>query len=260
MFADLVKKKGELPFIQCIGRVQRKGYNKTVGYVIDHYDTIVEQNKKIKDIIDKLIGYYYEFFSYTEQSTNKLENAVKMYENILERYSFDKSLDGNENIIQIKLTDELSIKIHSGLSDINFNNVKHNFKPMIKEHIEKEFKLEVNEILRLEYNEFKKMNEEFYLIEDKNEYNERIEEFELEPEPEIKYASIWSNWYDYLGIDTTKYPQTKEEFKRKCLQLKIKNKNDYLIKVKNISDMPKMPEELYKIKNIFGVVDDTIDV
>lgn len=252
VFADLVKKKGELPFIQCIGRVQRKGYNKTVGIVIDHFDTSVEQNKKIKDIIDKLIGYYYEFFSHTKQTTNKLDNAIKMYEDILQRYSFEKSLDKNENIIKIKLTNELSIKIHSGLSDINFDNVKHDFKPIIKEHIEKKFNLETNEILEIEYNEFKKMNDDFYLIEDKYEYKMRIEEFGLEPEPEIKYIKIWKNWYDYLGIDTTKYPSTKEEWLQIIIKNKIKTYDEYKNKASDLG-LPLMPEELYNDYENFDI-------
>lgn len=256
MFADLVKKKGELPFIQCIGRVQRKGYNKTVGYVIDHYDTSIDQSKKIKDIIDKLIGYYYEFFNYAEQNINKFEKASKMFEDILKRYSFDKSLDGN--IINIKLNDKLSIKIYSGLTDTNFNNVKIKFRPAIIEHLGKELNLEENEKLRLEYDRFVRNNTKFYHIKDKTEYLEKIDDIGLEPDPETKYIGIWKNWYDYLGIDTSIYPQTKEEWKHKCIRLKIKNKKDYLTKITD--DMPKMPEELYKIKNIYGIIDDTIDV
>ena len=240
VFADLVKKKSELPFIQCIGRVQRKGYNKTVGCVIDHYNTCSNTEIKSKDIVDKLIGYYYELF------TNIDNSAYKMYNDILNKYIFEQ----NNNIVMIKLTDELSIKIHTGLNDINFTNIRNNFKNVLLEHINETYKLEVDEQLRIEYNAFRDLNNSFLLIEDKTEYKNKIDEYNLEPEPEIKYEKIWTNWYDYLNIDIKIYPETKNDWKDRCIELKIKSYEEYLIKIKNIIDMPKMPEEIYKIRNI----------
>ena len=258
IFADLVKKKSELPFIQCVGRVQRKGYNKTVGYVIDHYDITCENNFKIKDIINKLIGYYYEFFSYTNKFSNKLDNAIKMYEDILKRYTFEQTENGN--IINIKLTNDLSIKIHTGLSNIHFDDIKHNFKPIIYEHIEKEFDLSEQQILKKEYETFKITNNEFLFIEDKNEYENRINDFNLEKDPINKYSKIWNGWYDYLGIDTSTFPKTKKNWVDECKKMNIKNKTDYLNKIKNIRNMPKMPEEFYKLNNIFSTFNDPTEL
>ena len=262
-FADLVKKKSDLPFIQCIGRVLRKGYNKTVGYVIDHYDVSSNYETRAKEIVTKLINYYYEFFSYAKRSdtdntdntdTNNLEarsdnfnNAIAIYEDILCRYKFEKvDENGKKNIIMVKLNDDIAIKIHTGLSDINFEVINNEFKPMINEFIQKEYNLNLDETLLMEYMEFRKNNKEFFLIETKNEYNDRVNEFGLIPDPKIKYCTIWTNWYDYLGIDTSIYPQTIDEWKNLCLSNKISSYKEYIDKIKaKVLNLPLMPEEIY---------------
>jgi superfamily II DNA or RNA helicase len=253
VFVDLVKVKSELPFIQCIGRVQRRGYNKQIGTVIDHYNTSSNYEEVAKDVVKKLMTYYYEFFIGAKSilyDDNKINNAIKMYEDILDKYTFTNN--NYNNLILIKLTDKISIKIYTGLSDINFTNIKDTFVPIIKQHIQNELKLNEDEILKFEYENFKKLNQTniLYQIESKLEYISRINEFNLEPEPEMKYATIWINWYDYLGINTDIYPETIYEWKKLCKQYNIRSYNDYLKKIKTFDNMPLMPEELYKIKSL----------
>ena len=267
VFGDLVKSKGELSFIQCIGRVLRKGFNKTVGYVIDHYDASTDYKTKTRDIINKLIGYYYEFFNYTSDTTNKTDKsnidkfnyAIEMYEDILYRYRFEKSDDSN--IIMIKLTDNLSIKINTGLNNENFANVDQQFKPAIIQHIQKEFNLQADELLRLEYMKFKKNNNEFLQIETKDEYYNKMNDLNLEPTPEIKYALFWTNWHDYLAIDTSLFPESVDKLKEIILDYNIRSWNEYLKMAKNLN-LPIMLTEFYgsTYSNFNELIDYNMDV
>ena len=249
IFADLVQNKSDVPFIQSIGRVQRKGYNKTIGYVIDHYEKLKEKPKS-EFIINKLIKYYYEFFFHSSKKNynEKINIALNEYEQIFKNISFNYS--ENDSVINIKIIDDLYIKIHLNIDQEDFDNIEFKFDTKIKEHVIKEHNLQQNEILKLEYEMFKICNQ-VYKIKTKSEYKTRINEFNYINNPEIKYKNIWINWYDYLGIDTSIFLK-KDEWRIKYKQLKVDNYNDYLYKVssQNIKDMPLMPDELYNIKNI----------
>jgi hypothetical protein len=53
------------------------------------------------------------------------------------------------------------------------------------------------------------------------------------------------NWYDFLGIDTSKYPASKEIWRKKCIEYNLKDKDAYDEKCEK-HNLPLMPEELYK--------------
>ena len=84
----------------------------------------------------------------------------------------------------------------------------------------------------------------FELIDTIDKYRTFAEEKELELDPNIIYNKLWKNWYDFLGIDTSIYPQTKEEWKQIC----IKNNLNYLTYYNKCYELnlPLMPEEMYK--------------
>jgi superfamily II DNA or RNA helicase len=235
--ADFVKNKSSLVFIQCIGRVQRKGTDKSVGYVIDHIDVSSTQQNKINDIVKKIIGYYNDFFS----NTSSNNNIVQQYSDILKRFNFTEFAD--QKIIVLKLNDELNMKIHTGIININFNIIEEQFNNTIIQQFAETNKLSQDDILKLEYEHFKIKNENFCIHTD-IEYGQRVLEFKLVPEPKIKYANCWKNWYDYLGINTSIYPETITEWKNKCKLLRVRTEERY----KNIckkEKLPLMPNELY---------------
>lgn len=251
VFADYVKTKSELPFIQCVGRVQRKGYNKTHGTVIDHYDISKDHTSKTSDIINKLLGYYYQFFSVANSINNNetLQNALNTYADILSRYKFNHE----NNQILINLDKTHNIIIHTKLSEENFLNIKNVFVPHVGKQVSKQFKLAEEDTLRLEYELFRQLNQTniFYQFETKIEYENKVIEYNLEPNPAIKYAkyNIWTNWYDYLGIDTSIYPTDISDWRKMYKKHKIKNYKTYLLKAPE-NGLPLMPEELYKIKSL----------
>jgi superfamily II DNA or RNA helicase len=84
----------------------------------------------------------------------------------------------------------------------------------------------------------------FELIDTIDKYRTFAEEKDLELDPDIIYDKLWTNWYDFLGIDTSIFPQTKEEWKQICIE---NNLNDltYYDKCYELN-LPLMPEEMYK--------------
>ena len=251
VFADLVETKGELPFIQCLGRVQRIGYNKTVGYVIDHYNKNKNGKSCANNIVSKLIKYYYQFFSKItynndEDSSHKHIQLIEDYKDILNKYE----LIQEQSVILIKLKDGLHIKIHTNISNEEFSNLTTNFRNSVIENIVENQQLAELEILNFEYKAFQINNKDIYKIKTDVEYYEKINEFNLEPDPKTKYSTIWKNWYDYLGIDVSVYPLTKNVWIDECKRLGIKNTEQYYDMIKDMNDMPHMPQELYNIKHI----------
>jgi hypothetical protein len=69
---------------------------------------------------------------------------------------------------------------------------------------------------------------------------------EYEKEPDVKYNHHgWLNWYDFLGIDTSKYPASKEFWKKLCTEYNLKDIKIYDVQCEKYN-LPSMPEELYK--------------
>ena len=59
---------------------------------------------------------------------------------------------------------------------------------------------------------------------------------------------MWTNWYDFLGIDTSIFPQTKEEWIQICIENKL-NSTNYKNKCYELN-LPVMPEEIYEGNNL----------
>ena len=251
VFADMVKNKNELTFIQCIGRVQRKSNiedenKKTVGYIIDSYDVSLNVDTKANEIIKKLISYYYDFFSMTTNLNNDDHNILNMYKKIIDSYIFEKS--ENENIIIVKLNDEIKIVIHCNLDNIDFTNVRKKFRSVITNHIVIQNSLSEQRKLQFEYNTAKYHNSNHH-IKSKLQYIEMFEQLDLIPNPEIKFESLWIDWYDYLNIDKTKYKISFNEWLQICSNNNIQTYEQYIDKFSSDDNMPLMPQELYRFSN-----------
>jgi hypothetical protein len=61
--------------------------------------------------------------------------------------------------------------------------------------------------------------------------------------PQQVFSEYWTSWYDFLGIDTSMYPETKTEFVETCKKLGLENYMEY--KQKHGSNLPDSPNQLY---------------
>jgi superfamily II DNA or RNA helicase len=255
IFLDRVQKRSILVSLQTCGRIMRpdKDGKKKYAYIIE----FVDKDKKIEVMtINKVMSYYKSILclcdndDIIEYMDDKIvKDFEKLYNNtyiIRETNEIKIKVPNNENN---KLFKECTIKLETQI--INWSIFKSYLK---REYIKITGKTEY-EILRNEYEKFRIDNQNIYKIETKTEYQNKIQIYDLELEPEKKYNMFWSNWYNYLGIDISKYPSNKSLWKKKCEKLKLSSRQKYNNYVEQKNDMPKMPEELYKIKNLMTEFD-----
>ena len=60
------------------------------------------------------------------------------------------------------------------------------------------------------------------------------------------FYKIWKNWFDYLSIDTSKWIQNKNDWKKYCKENYIKNTKDYLDNLNKKICLPLEPEYFYE--------------
>ena len=61
--------------------------------------------------------------------------------------------------------------------------------------------------------------------------------------PEIYFNGLWKNWFEFLGIDTSKWINNKQSWIEYCKRKNIKNAEDYYLKLD--SNMPPEPQYFY---------------
>ena len=65
------------------------------------------------------------------------------------------------------------------------------------------------------------------------------------PEGYFKKHALWKGWYDFLGIETKNFIQTKDEWIRFCKEKNVKSVDMYNILCEEYSQLPREPSELY---------------
>ena len=99
-----------------------------------------------------------------------------------------------------------------------------------------------------EYNYVKAINKSLN-IDSTEKYNQSQNErshFISNPVEYFKAKGVWINWYDFMGTDTTKFIQTKDEWKKFCKKLNIKSVGDYEKACELNINLPIYPGEIYK--------------
>ena len=98
-----------------------------------------------------------------------------------------------------------------------------------------------------EYNYVRSINSSLN-IKSKKEYVERKDNhnhFIDFPEEYFKSKGVWNNWYDFMGVDTTKFIQSKQDWINFCKEKKIKSLNEYYMSCEEHDILPKEPDEFY---------------
>ena len=99
-----------------------------------------------------------------------------------------------------------------------------------------------------EYNYVRSINSSLN-IKSKKDYIQQQEihcNFIASPEEYFKSKGVWNNWYDFMGVDTTKFIQSKQEWINFCKEKGIKSLDDYYIYCEEYDILPKEPADFYK--------------
>ena len=66
------------------------------------------------------------------------------------------------------------------------------------------------------------------------------------PEEYFKLKGVWDNWYDFLGVDTAKFIQSKQEWINYCKEKNVKSLEDYNKNCYIYKCLPLSPAYFYK--------------
>ncbi len=100
-----------------------------------------------------------------------------------------------------------------------------------------------------EYNYVKSINKELS-IQSKEEYGsiniKEIHHNYIENAEEyFKLNGVWHNWYDFLGVDTSKFIQSKEEWIKFCKENNVKSLDNYYELCDKYECLPRNPHDFY---------------
>lgn len=99
-----------------------------------------------------------------------------------------------------------------------------------------------------EYNYVRSINSSLN-IKSKKDYIQQQDihsNFIASPEEYFKSKGVWNNWYDFMGVDTTKFIQSKQDWINFCKEKSIKSLDDYYICCEEYDILPKEPADFYK--------------
>ena len=81
----------------------------------------------------------------------------------------------------------------------------------------------------------------------KDEYKERSSEHsKFISDPKSYFKDNWMSWYHFLGVDTSAFPQTKQEWVSSCRDAGIVSWSQYKNMQKNMLTLPANPGDIYE--------------
>lgn len=257
LFLDKVKNRGELPFIQCIGRVLRKDDEglKGNGHVLDGC-TLEDDENKMKGILNKLLKYYLQLYEFSKSDfelnisdkngNHELSKSkVNIYNDIMS--SLRMEADKKKIYIDLKNDKKITLDLDNvDLKTMEWKKIIPNFENVLK-----------NTLIMCEYEEFMALKKRVKELGIKSayDYDTNWEAYRLyaindkheikKIEPKKQFPAYFKNWYSFLDIDTSKYIQDKETWRKRCFKLNL-TKENYFEKHKKYKELPDMPQELYQ--------------
>ena len=250
VYFDGVKNRSILVHIQTSGRVIRPddAGKKTHGDLIDTF--ILDENETAQTLTaQKILSYLIRLMNLSDET---YEGEIELYQK-MNKLVRDMDYNYKTKTLKIKVDDKDE---HNTIVQLNddleiFETDFNKFKDSVFTQVDKKFKVTKDKKLELEYKQIKEVISELN-IETKYEYKKLCVEHDLPLEPNKKYSNIWKNWYDFLSVDVSLYPKTKEEFKELCEDYKIINEDAYYELCEENDELPKMPVDLYgNISDIF---------
>ncbi len=189
----------------------------------------------------------------------------------------DKSFDKIRKIIgKIRNIDEsIEQKIHI-LSTIKININKHNNSTDTNNYIY--FEENENELLQLklrlrysktlgstfteeqdEFNYIKQLNKELDINSKEDYAKKQLQHKMYIPQPEEYFCKkgVWTDWYDFIGVDTTQFIQSKEDWIKFCKKYNVSSIIDYENLCDEYKELPRNPSNFYthftNIQNELGL-------
>lgn len=98
-----------------------------------------------------------------------------------------------------------------------------------------------------EYNYIRQLNRELN-IQSKEEYIEkRLDHKMYIPQPDNYFCNkgVWTDWYDFIGVDTSQFIQSKQNWINFCKKNNVSSMNDYETLCNKYKELPMNPGDFY---------------
>ena len=221
--------ESEIRIVQCslrANRLNKKYPNKIAYYIIpwidtDDWDEDGASFEKVKKIISKL-GNDDETIS-QKIILSEIKNRKKKKKKAT-REDYDYDYD--------------DLELEDDENELNKLKLRLRYKQTLKSRCSPE-EDELNYIRSLN----KKLN-----IQDKHQYNDlrRIHPHYIDnPESYFKKHALWKGWYNFLGVNTKNFIQTKDEWIKFCKDKNVKSVDDYNKLCMEYHELSREPSELY---------------
>ena len=202
-------------------RLDKLNPDKISYIIIPHIETNESSFNKVRMIIRKLRNV-------DETIEQKMIfSSIKKYE----KQEIEKDNDENNNL---KIKDD-------EIDELNKIKLKLKYSKILSSTNSEELD---------EYNYIQILNKELN-IQSKEEYSSN--EIKLKHSNYIdnaddyfKTRGVWTNWYDFIGLNTNKFIKTKEEWKEFCVKLGINSLERYKEETKIHECLPKSPVDFYQ--------------
>ena len=99
-----------------------------------------------------------------------------------------------------------------------------------------------------EYNYIREINNSLNIQSPKEYIERKTKHSQFIPDPEnyFKKKGVWNYWYDFMGFDTSKFIQSKQEWIDFCNEKQITSLERYYKSCELYDNLPKEPAEFYK--------------
>lgn len=214
----------------------------TFGENMDSYIRIVQSslrpNRLEKGNPNKIA---YIMLPYTEDNENSFNKVKEIIRKI-----------GNEDEkIECKMKVFVSDKIYTSKKEDNksFCDLLQNEDELKKIKLRLRYRKALDSSLSEEQDEFnyvQQINKDLQLTSKVDYAKRELEHSHYITDPERYFFGIWTSWYDFLGIDTSKFFKTKDEWKKFCKENDVNNtENYYKLYSKYPELLPYEPSEFY---------------
>ena len=99
-----------------------------------------------------------------------------------------------------------------------------------------------------EYNYIRQLNQELNINSKEDYINKKSQHRMYIPDPEDYFCKkgVWKNWYDYIGINTSEFIQSKDNWINFCKEKMVNSLDDYMKCCELDENLPKEPADFYK--------------
>ena len=190
-----------------------------------------------------------ENFITDNDSFDKCRKIIAKIRNVDERI-LQKINVVSLNNLSSKLPDD---KVMEKEGQINYPHIISNINDLEKIILRLRYSKALDSIYSEEQDEFnyiRELNKELN-IQSLEEYADKVikdkhKNYIENPEEYFKFKGVWSNPYDFLGVDTTKFIQDKNDWINFCKENNVKLLDDYKELCKIYEKLPLSPIDFYK--------------